>query len=388
MACDVGDFDSYLQLRRSIGEREKLLARERGAGRKAEVAQAMSALRPGDVIRLPGGGRRGSRLGVVVDAGTRAGHESPRPTVVTDDKQVRRFAGSDFADPPTPVTRLRLAKDLQPRSPQARRELAARLKEVDAVPVRRRGASGGGADEEVAELRRQMRAHPCHSCPDREDHARWGERLIRLQKEADDLQRRMDNRTQSIARVFDRVVAVLTELGYLDGDTVTPAGLRLGRLYTELDLLAAECLRTGIWRGLAPAELASAASLLVYESRRDDRVSPKLPGGAARDAIEETLELAADLDSTERRHRLEARRVPDAGFAFAAYRWASGHRLEAILHENDLAAGDFVRWCKQLVDLLGQVAAASGDDPDLQTSARQAVAAVRRGIVATDLPTP
>jgi ATP-dependent RNA helicase HelY len=389
MTCDAGDFDSYLQLRRSIGDREKLLARERGAGRKAEVAQAMTALRPGDVIRLPGGGRRGTRLGVVVDPGTRAGFDSPRPTVVTDDKQVRRFAGSDFVDPPTPVARLRLAKDLQPRSPQARRELAARLKEVDAGPARQRGRSSGtGADQEIAELRRQLRAHPCHGCPDREDHARWGERLIRLQKETDDLQRRMDNRTQSIARVFDRVVAVLTELHYLDGDIVTPAGLRLGRLYTELDLLAAECLRTGIWRGLTPAELASAASLLVYESRRDDRVSPKLPGGAARDAIDETLELAADLDSAERRHRLESRRVPDAGFAFAAYRWASGHRLEAILHENDLAAGDFVRWCKQLVDLLGQVAAASGDDPDLQASARQAVAGIRRGIVSVDVPTP
>ncbi len=386
MACDAGDFDAYLQIRRAMSDREKALSRQRGASRQAEVAQAMAALRPGDVIRLPGGGRRGTRLGVVVDAGGRGGVDSPRPTVVTDDKQVRRFAGSDFARPPTPLTRFRLAKDLQPRSPQTRRELAARLKELDAGPAQRDGSAGtSGPDHEVAELRRQLRAHPCHACPEREDHARWGERLLRLQKETDGLQRRMDNRTQSIARVFDRVVAVLAELDYLDGDTVTPAGLRLGRLYTELDLLTAECLRAGVWRGLGPAELASATSLLIYEARRDDHVSPKLPGGAARDAIEAMHDLADDLDAVERRHRLEGRRVPDAGFAFAAFRWASGHRLEAILHENDLAAGDFVRWCKQLVDLLGQVASASADDPELQASARAAVAAVRRGIVSVDV---
>jgi len=305
--------------------------------------------------------------------------------VVTDDKQVRRFAGSDFQDPPTPIARFRLPKDLQPRSPQTRRDLASRLREVDPpAAARHRGPDASAQDEQLSDLRQRLRSHPCHGCAEREDHARWGERYLRLRKETDDLQRRMDNRTQSIARVFDRVVTVLEELGYLDGDTVTAAGERLARLYTELDLLAAECLRAGVWRGLTPAELASAVSLLVYESRRDDRVAPKLPGGRGRDAIESTLRIADDLHVLERRQRLELRRDPDGGFAFAAFRWASGHRLEPVLHESDLAAGDFVRWCKQLVDLLGQIAMATGDDPELQTTARQAVAAVRRGIVSVD----
>jgi len=28
---------------------------------------------------------------------------------------------------------------------------------------------------EVTRLRAQLRAHPCHGCPDREDHARWAD---------------------------------------------------------------------------------------------------------------------------------------------------------------------------------------------------------------------
>ena len=47
----------------------------------------------------------------------------------------------------------------------------------------------------------------------------------------------------------------------------------------------------------------------------------------------------------------------------------------------DLAAGDFVRWMKQLLDLAGQVADAAGDSP-LRKTARDVVTAVRRGVVA------
>jgi ATP-dependent RNA helicase HelY len=47
----------------------------------------------------------------------------------------------------------------------------------------------------------------------------------------------------------------------------------------------------------------------------------------------------------------------------------------------DLAAGDFVRWMKQLVDLAGQVADAAGDAP-LRKTAREVVAKLKRGVVA------
>ena len=52
-----------------------------------------------------------------------------------------------------------------------------------------------------------------------------------------------------------------------------------------------------------------------------------------------------------------------------------------MLTETDLAAGDFVRWVKQLLDLPDQVADAAGDGP-LRKTAREASAALRRGVVA------
>ncbi len=74
-------------------------------------------------------------------------------------------------------------------------------------------------------------------------------------------------------------------------------------------------------------------------------------------------------------------RPPDAGFAWAAQRWAEGEDLDDVLTGMDLAAGDFVRNMKQLIDVTGQVADASGDTA-LRTTARQAIERLRHGVVA------
>ena len=109
----------------------------------------------------------------------------------------------------------------------------------------------------------------------------------------------------------------------------------------------------------------------------------RIRSGAARPALTAMLRLWGELDELEKEHQLSFLREPDLGFSHAAYRWAGGARLESVLDEADMQAGDFVRWCKQLIDLLGQVAqAAAHDDTDLAATAHAACDAVRRGVVA------
>jgi ATP-dependent RNA helicase HelY len=154
------------------------------------------------------------------------------------------------------------------------------------------------------------------------------------------------------------------------------------RIYTDMDLVAAECLRAGVWDRLSPADLAAALSVLVFENRRpDDASSPRMPKGPVREVIAQTVELWADLDKLEKDNRLDFLREPDLGFAWAAQRWAEGAKLDEVLTVTDLAAGDFVRWMKQLLDLAGQVADAAGGTP-LRETARATVDALRRGVVA------
>ncbi len=388
MTCHLGDFTEYAAVRRRIAEREAELSRAASHERRTDAVASMERLRRGDVIRVQAGRRAG--WAVVLDAGAPGDAEGPRPTVLTADRQVRRLSLLDVPNALEPLTRVPIPKSFNARSPASRRDLASTLRNVLAaapeVSSARRGRSAAADDESLAQLRRQLRAHPCHGCSEREEHARWAERWWRLRRETQALVRRIEGRTNTIARVFDRVAALLSERGYLDGDVVTPAGQRLRRIYAEADLLVAECLRGGVWQGLDAAGLAACVSAVVYESRRDERgLSPRLPTGAVRTALEETVRLWSALDDRERDHGIEPTPEPDLGLALALHRWALGRPLDEVLRDGDLAAGDFVRWCKQVVDLLGQIEHAAGDDAPgraLRRTAGEAVKQVRRGVVA------
>jgi ATP-dependent RNA helicase HelY len=386
--CHLGDFLEYADLRRRIGERESSGSKRRKLDRRVEAQESVEKLRMGDIIRIPAG--RSAGWALVIDPGMRSERVGPRPTVLTLDRQVRKLSMVDFPTPVESIGSLRVPKKFNARNPQQRRELAQVLRNRTDLhgeegPPSYRSRAGDvithADDPELQEMRAQLRAHPCHGCADREDHARWAERYFRLDRENRDVQRKIEQRTNTIARQFDRVCQVLDALHYLDGDKTTEAGDRLSRIYAELDLVAAECLRQGVFDDLDVPDLASALAALVYESRsKDEPTSPRLPRGEVRDAIEKMGSIWRDLSALERDMRVDFLRSMDLGFCWAAYRWASGASLAEVLYESDLAAGDFVRWVKQLIDLTEQVADAAGPTP-LRATARAVTDQIRRGVI-------
>ncbi|WP_418276855.1 DEAD/DEAH box helicase [Isoptericola jiangsuensis] len=396
MTCDRGDFAAYAAIRRAISEREKELSSSERGARRADAVASMEKLRRGDVVEVPSGRRRG--YVVVLDPGTHeGGFDGPRPTVLTQEKQVKKLTLADVPDGVRTVTRVRIPKSFNPRRPDARRDLASSMRNAlgafsadggsGRAPGRGRRGSDAASDPRLAELRAELRAHPCHACPEREDHARWAQRADTLRREHASLVRRIEGRTGSIARVFDRTCEVLLELGYLSGRgakvTVTDSGRRLGRLYAEDDLLLAECLRQGVWDDLSPAELAAAVSTVVYAARREESESfvPGGPDGRLARALDATQRVWSRLGALEEAHELQVTRPLDAGLVAPVHRWASGRGLEAVLRGTDVAAGDFVRWCKQVVDVLDQLASAA-PRPAVRAAARAAQDAVLRGVVA------
>ncbi|OBI40404.1 hypothetical protein A5707_09725 [Mycobacterium kyorinense] len=272
-------------------------------------------------------------------------------------------------------------------------------------------------DPELASLREQLRRHPAHRLSDREIQMRVAERYLRIERDNAQLQKKVAAATNSLARTFDRIVGLLTERGFIragddaersdeeerrhdtagDGDDpqVTDDGRLLARIYSESDLLVAECLRTGAWAGLQPAELSAVLSTVLYETRGSDGPGPPLQRAEAlpaqlRQALHRTRRLAAELRADEQRHHITPSREPDDGFVAAIYRWASSGDLASALAAADsegggsaLSAGDFVRWCRQVLDLLDQVRNAA-PQPDLRVTAKRAIDAVRRGVVAVD----
>ena len=379
MTCHLGDAQDYDRLRQAVKRRESELARQGSTQRRAQAAASLQTLKIGDVIAVPQGRRSG--LAVVLDPGIGQDGQA-HPLVVTEDRWAGRLSEADFPVAVEPLGKLRVPKSFNHRSPQSRRDLASSIRALGLHPERPRRTRASAADDpELGSLRAQLRQHPVHGCDEREQHLRWAERWSRLRHDTDQLEKRVEGKTHSIARTFDKVCAVLEELDYLHGEQVTESGRQLARVYNEVDLLVVESLREGHWDGLSAAELASVVSALVYESRKPEEPVAHLPGGAIRYALDELARSWARLRDVEAAHGVAFLREPDPGFCWATHRWASGADLEQVLRDDpDLTAGDFVRSCKQLVDLLSQIATIA--EQPVRSTARAAVDAVRRGVVA------
>ncbi|WGD36222.1 DEAD/DEAH box helicase [Lysinibacter sp. HNR] len=238
---------------------------------------------------------------------------------------------------------------------------------------------------EITRLKSALKHHPCHSCPDREKHARWAERWHTLDKKRREVLKQIESRTGAVAVVFDRVTNVLLDLKYLRRENGTLLldewGGTLKYIYGERDLLIAECLRQNLWETVDAPSLAALATSLVYEPRRDESLGEEsLPRGPFREALRRTKDTWAYLDDIERAHKLTGTEPPALGLCSAMFAWAQGENLSFVLREADMAAGDFVRWAKQTVDVLDQISQVAPES--VSHVARDAISAVHTGIVA------
>ncbi|MGW5383363.1 DEAD/DEAH box helicase [Nocardia sp. NPDC003963] len=383
-----GDFLEYFGLRERIKQRERRLNQQTRTDRRTAGIAALTELRRGDVIAIGAGRRAG--LAVILEPDATPG--DPRPLVLTEDKWAGRVSVADFPVPAQPLGRMRLPRRVDHRTARTRRDLASALRStgITAPHRTRRDKHAAGADDpELGALRRALRAHPAHTRPDREQLARTGERYNRVARETEAMRQKVATTTNSLARTFDRIVGLLGERGFVQDGEVTADGRRLARIYAESDLLVAECLRQGLWRGLGPAELAAVVSILVYESRSEGGyLGAAGPTEPIRRAVAATIGEWSRLRNDESEHRLAPSREPDLGFVGGIHKWARGDALaDSLLASGDqgtpLSAGDFVRWCRQVIDLLDQIHS-TADDTEVAATAAKAVRAIRRGVVAVD----
>ena len=381
MRCHLGDFAEYATLREDISQKEKSAGRIATAQRKSSAEECLAKMRPGDVFVIP----RGKRSGPAVVIASADRPHDPRPQVLTHERQVRRISTVDVPTPVPTLGRVKVPRNFSAKDASMRRDLARKAVGVAEEADLHAPIHSSVNSDEVSELRARLRAHPCHGCQDREAHARWAERHFRAQRQISDLERRIATRTHSIARQFDRVCEALVDLGYLEGEgdnlQISESGRMLGGLYSESDLLIAQSLKTGQWNNLQPHELAAVVACVVYQSRRSDGdLRAAVPGGPIEGAVDELFRTWAKLSDVERCHKLNPGPEPDAGLSWAIYRWAKGASLLTILTSNDVSAGDFVRWTRQVIDVLGQIQQAAGD-PALKDIAQRAASAIDRGVV-------
>jgi ATP-dependent RNA helicase HelY len=395
MTCHLGDFTEYARLRRELSDAENFSSRSKSRARKSLNEDSLSRLLPGDVVDVPAGRAPGFAVVLSSDHSSR----EPRPAVLTLESQLRRIGVDDLEGPIAPLTRIRIPKSFNAKVPKSRRDLASSVRNAlreNRPPARgnsRNNDFGLGSalqnqEKKIADLRRALRAHPCHGCSEREDHARWSERWWKLRKETDGLVRQIQGRTNTIAKTFDRVCDVLSAYGYLESTEdgqhrISTDGQRLRRIYGEKDLLISQALRQGAFDDLDAVEVAAFASVLVYQAKREDRgLRPRMPSVSLETAVDIVVREWSALEDVEEQNKLPLTGEPELGLIWPMYKWARGRHLQDVLSGTDLAAGDFVRWVKQVIDLLDQLAKIPGLDPRLARLCAEAIKLIRRGVVA------
>lgn len=385
MTCDRGDITEYGELRARLSTLQKESRRERGRARTAADESLLGSLRRGEVVAYRVGRRQVHAVVLEVDG---ARWDGTRVEVLTDEPRVRVLRADDGLGGLVRAGRLSVPKDFHVRSAGRRKDLAASLRAGLAEGRLRPEPSPPSPEDStaqvVSDLRAELAAHPCHDCPDREEHLRHEHRWRGRRAERDRAVERIESRTSWLPRDLDLVCALLVEMGYLEraGEQyrVTRTGHWLATVYTERDLVLTECLSHGVWDGLDAPALAAVVALLVHTPRRES--APALPAMPAPvgAALEATTRLASRVAQAERRHRLDRTTAVDPGLVGVIWVWATGGTLREAMTAGDMTAGDVVRSTKQVIDVLDQLQ--DGPVEALADTAREAIGRLRRGVVA------
>jgi ATP-dependent RNA helicase HelY len=371
--CPPGDVEEYRRLRAEAQATRSDGSDGGSRGTLERTLAALTRLTPGDIIVVDG-----TRL-AVLSVAFRKGH--PRLHLVDERSRPRTISAGDLHTAPRALGTIELPVPYNPNNRAFQHQVGESLRRARLQPAGRvdEPPSPERAERDVAFAAAE--AHPVADCPDRDAHVRAAVQSERVAHELDDLVSQGRGRSGSLARPFDRVLRLLEAWGYLDGWALTEAGEVLSRTYHETDLLVAEAMTTGLLDDLDAPSLAALVSCLTYEHRGRDRPpDPRFPSSTVRERFRALDALSAELAADEEAAGLPITRAPDAGFVHLAHAWAAGGGLAAVLEDEELSGGDFVRNVKQLIDLLRGIADVA-PVPATGARARQAAEALQRGVV-------
>lgn len=352
--CELGDVEEYRTLVQTDLPRRE---------RRRRLEARLTSLSPGDVIAVD------EEPAVAVLSVAHRSGERIKVDVVTVDGDAFTVGMPDFDSPPEVLASVDLPEPFQPRDESFRAEVARRLDEVEVASPARRGSAVD---------------HPVAACPDADEHLRALDRAERIQREVTELTQRIDRQAGTLGVQFDHVLEVLERLGYVDGWSVTDRGDLLAGVYHESDLVVAEAIASGCFDGLDAPELAAVASSLVYEHRAPGPPpEPRYPSDRVQDRCREIDDVVRSVNAHEADVGVPPSKGGEHNFARLAHEWCAGEPLSVLLDlgDVDLTGGDFVRTVRQLVDLVRQIGQLAPDDTT-RTTARRAVGALERGVVA------
>lgn len=379
---DVEQLEDYLKL---LERQSQLSDSSKPGSHRASLGQ-MFKLHRSDVLEY----RRGSRTDFAVVTSMSYRQGNPSAWVLHRNAKPEQLRRDDFIDGFEVIGQLHL-DDLNHRHPRDRQRIASKLRaflhQTQSNKDRHRGVAGDRSNrQELDKVTELIAAHPINTMPGRRSLIRKLKRLHHEEKQKAKLLNKIDSSANSLARDFRNTCAVLRDFGYLNNDNQPTAEAEiLASIHAEYDLYIAESLRRGIFDELGPAELVAALSAMIdLKPLRDEPgFDPdQLPEDLV-SALSSMAAIWADIDTAARhRHIKNLLKLPEYYLVPISYRWARGAAITEAIAASTVSVGDFVRWMKQLIDLLGQIE--RGIDGGIALTAHSAIRSIRRGMVAWD----
>ena len=202
--------------------------------------------------------------------------------------------------------------------------------------------------------------------------------------DAEKLEIRVSNRTGSLGRQFKQICVLLRGNEYLFGDDLklTSKGKLLSRMYAEADLLLAEAIDADLLSNLSTSQFGALLSCFVYESRDEiDIYRYKYPDKLISTRVVAINNILSEIHRQEKQNKIPLTRDLNPGFTHAIGSWINGANLDQVLFESDLQPGDFVRWCRQVIDIASQLVHDTVPK-QVKDNARKVIDETMKGVVA------
>ena len=356
-----------LQAESPFGDIEEYRNRQSKTIPKSEIDESLSQLRPGDVIEA-GSLSHVERM-VVLTVAQRG--DGTKITALSRSRSVQNFSARDFAQQVVPLGYIKLPSPFAPTNNKFLKEASSRLATAKIKQ----------ASQIKQNKRAQQEDHPVADDPDLKFRLIALESAARIDRELEQLEKRVSTSTQSVSNKFDELIKLLGEYGFVDDWSLTRRGQMLSHIFHESDLLIASCVSDGVFDGLSAANMAALASIFVFQARGGEESASHFPNNEMKVRWKSATKISQRLATSETNHGLVVHRGPEAGFMGAALDWVNGTPLVDVLEEDELTAGDFVRTIKQLIDLLRQLSMVLYEESD-RAAASTAAELCFRGVVA------
>lgn len=299
-----------------------------------------------------------------------------------DQKEIKRLENQimDLQHPlcPGEIGDLSHYRELQSKLDNTRREKKQLEKKLD--------PNAQDLEAAVEMLTMEAKSYPCNGCPKQKPCSNQMDKIKRYRKQLRKLEERIANIKNWSWENFEKVMDLLIEERFIEGDKPTKKGEICASLRTENSFFITELLSSGVFDDLSPEDFAALLSTFVIgEARnRDKNFSDQADVTFKKEKSYKNI--ARRTIQKQRNFGIERQVAINPNMSNMVRDWACNKPWEDLMDKSFLDDGDVLRALRRTLDLSKQIAHAPHLDKALQSTAAEAARLIERDIVIEAMP--